>query len=449
MKSLLGKLHSRLGDLWWYSLLLFAAMRLGDLVNAVVGLWLVPRYVPQEELGAVLPLTQFASLFGIPITILVLVFTKFLAQFQAKNEQGKIKSLLCWFIGMVAAAGAISALAAKWIMPALFERIRVQNGSLIILIIATGIIGTISPVFNNALQGLKKFRTITLINLLTAPIRLVTMLLLLPVRALSGYMAGQIAPQIFSISASCFALRKHIDRKVVAVPFWKDDLKPILRYMLFCAIWAVPGTLLTSVQAMIIRQRLPDLDSAAYYMISRFAELGTYAGTTISFVLFPLAVEASVKRIDSRNALVKSTAAIVGLGLLISFALKLFGGYLFAVIPSYNPYLPYVNDLFLLSVVLTIAAAGTNFANFEAACGRFSFLWGLVFLTVKTGILVLFTAYEYLRGIIPDCAVDWLAAHRITSLNTVIWLMFACTLATSVFYIILYLKTKCGENDAS
>ena len=62
MKTLLDRLHVRLGDFWWYSLMLFAALRFGDLINAFVGLWLVPKYVPSEELGAVLPLTQFATM---------------------------------------------------------------------------------------------------------------------------------------------------------------------------------------------------------------------------------------------------------------------------------------------------------------------------------------------------------------------------------------------------
>ena len=64
---LLSKLHARLGDFWWYSLLLFAALRCGDLINAFVGLWLVPKYVPPEELGAVLPLMSFSTFIGFPM----------------------------------------------------------------------------------------------------------------------------------------------------------------------------------------------------------------------------------------------------------------------------------------------------------------------------------------------------------------------------------------------
>ena len=43
MKDLLQRLHARLGDFWWYSLMLFLAMRAADGLNVFVGLWLVPK----------------------------------------------------------------------------------------------------------------------------------------------------------------------------------------------------------------------------------------------------------------------------------------------------------------------------------------------------------------------------------------------------------------------
>ena len=56
-----------MGDFWWYSLMLFCACRAADLLNAFVGLWLVPKYVNPSELGAVTPLTYFANALAIPV----------------------------------------------------------------------------------------------------------------------------------------------------------------------------------------------------------------------------------------------------------------------------------------------------------------------------------------------------------------------------------------------
>ena len=76
MRKLLDRLHSKLGDLWWYSLMIFVACRSGDVIQAFIGLWLVPKYVGTEELGAVLPLQQLSNLFAVPLAVLATALAK-------------------------------------------------------------------------------------------------------------------------------------------------------------------------------------------------------------------------------------------------------------------------------------------------------------------------------------------------------------------------------------
>ena len=38
MKDLLNRIHARLGDFWWYSLMLFVACRAADALNVFVGI---------------------------------------------------------------------------------------------------------------------------------------------------------------------------------------------------------------------------------------------------------------------------------------------------------------------------------------------------------------------------------------------------------------------------
>ena len=46
MKALLNRIHERVGDLWWYSAMIFLACRSGDAIQEFIGLWLVPkRYI--------------------------------------------------------------------------------------------------------------------------------------------------------------------------------------------------------------------------------------------------------------------------------------------------------------------------------------------------------------------------------------------------------------------
>ena len=94
MIAIRNKIKSWLGPLWWWSLILFITQRFGDVINVYVGLWLVPKYVSSNELGALLPLTQIAGLLGLPFAIILTPFGKFINTFGAKEEFGKIKALL-------------------------------------------------------------------------------------------------------------------------------------------------------------------------------------------------------------------------------------------------------------------------------------------------------------------------------------------------------------------
>ena len=49
------------------ALLVFLALRAGDLVSAAAGMWFVPRYVSPEDIGAVLPVTSFATFLSLPV----------------------------------------------------------------------------------------------------------------------------------------------------------------------------------------------------------------------------------------------------------------------------------------------------------------------------------------------------------------------------------------------
>ena len=432
MKVISG-LHARLGDFWWWSICLFVALRIGDVINAVVGLWLVPKYVGQEELGAVLPLLQVSSVFGLPISILVLVFMKFLNRYKTNGEDGKVKSLMRTFWLLASACIVLGCFAAAFLLPHFFDRIRVVSGSLGILIMASAVLSSTSPVFSNALQALKRFRSMAALNILSAPLRLVVMLVAMPFRALSGYMLGQIAPSVLHIGWSIVALRKDLGRAITTDSSWRHDIPAMIRYTICVALWMGAATIVAMIQAMIIRQRLPEVESAAYYMISRFAELATYAGLTLSTVMFPFAAEAHTRGKDSARLLHRMTIATIGFGLLFAGGLAIFGRFIFELSPLWSAYVGYVPDMVLLALVLTLGMAVGNFCSHQAARDDFSFLWFVVPLSAaQAAFYICFTGYGFFNGILPQSVVDWMESLRIASLRNILWTMCAFTVFNTI-----------------
>ena len=147
---MLAKLHSRLGDFWWYSIMLFCACRLADCLNALIGLWLVPKYIGTEELGAVLPLLSFAAFISMPANVFAMAFMKEIISLATYGEYGKMKSLMRGvFIG-TGALLLIAIIVSHFIFPLFLQRIRIEKGSLGILILTSAFCSAVAPIYSNA-----------------------------------------------------------------------------------------------------------------------------------------------------------------------------------------------------------------------------------------------------------------------------------------------------------
>ena len=433
MVDFLHRIRGRIGDLWWYSILIFIACRSGDAVQAFIGLWLVPHYVPQNELGAALPLLQIGSAIGLPLSILVIPFTRWLTLYASRGEYGKVKRLLSLSFRSVAVAFVLAVVMARFVFPLFFERMRIEEGALGVLIICAGLVGPFSNVFGSALQGLKRFKTIALINAVGAPVRLVVMLVTMPFRALSGYMAGQISSPALCIVISWFSLRKALGRNVKAVSLGRDEVREMLRYTAPVAMNAIVATIFGTWQALLIRQRLPEVESAGFYIISRLAEVATYAGLSLSVVVFPLSAEAREKG-ESGNLLLGHLLCgtlLPGIALMLFFAFC--GRWLLDLVPLWRDYAGYAPLLTVYTLRLSLTATLGAFSTFEFAAGRFSFLWYWIPISViDTGVLGVLTGYGAFIGILPQSVVDWMASISAARIDFFVWWLSACTLVQTV-----------------
>lgn len=425
MLDILKKIKVRMGDFWWYSLLVFLACRSGDVIQAFIGLWLVPAKVSPDELGAVLPLQQVASVIALPLCILVTPLTRFLSVYAARGEYGKVKRLLQTAFWLAAVVATVLFLLARFILPFFFERLRIAEGSLGMLILACGIFCNLTPVFTNALQGLKKFNAVACVNALSAPLRLVVMLVAMPFRALSGYMLGQVAPAFLTLVAVWASLRKELGKGVKSVSFMREDGGKMLRYMLPVALGTVVLTMCGSWEAILVRQRLPEVDSAAWYMISRLADIGTYAGISLMFVVFPMAAEAEAKGTESPKLLAKLLGGTLGAGIAFVLLYLLIGRFLLSAVPLWRPYVGYSHELVLLTLRQALFTTMSAFCTYEGASGRFRYLWYYLPLTaLEAGLLGLATGYSALDGVLP-MAANWLKSLDAANIGFFLWWMTA------------------------
>lgn len=430
---MLRKLHKKLGDFWWYSLMLFCACRAADVLNAIIGLWLVPKYVGPSELGAVMPLTQFSNFLALPITIFAMAFMKEMTMLATRGEYGKMKSLMrgC-FIG----AGVflvVALIVSKFTLPLFLERVRVAEGSLGFLILAAAFTSAVAPVYQNALQALKRFKTISLLNIIGAPIRFTVMLVTMPFRALSGYFAGQAATPTFAIAASVWSLRKELS--VPAEPYWtRSAIHQMSGLLLGIAAYNGAGGFLGLVEQTVLRQRLPNIDSAAYYLATRFSDIAVFIACTLLTVLFPYTASRAAEGKPTRPLVVKSSLAMLASGGILAVLFAIIGKPLLSILPDGDKYASYAWTIPWLIGITTLAAIQTFHTNTEVSAGRFGFLkwWVPVNLIFAIGLLFI-TGHGYFTAYLPTTWCDFLASHNLTSLTSMLlWLTLTVTVKTVI-----------------
>ena len=435
--SLLKRLHAKLGDFWWYSLMLFCAMRAADCLNVFVGLWLVPKYVEPSELGAVMPLTQLANFFAIPIAVFASTFRNELTALAVNRKFGQMKTLMRGVFIATAIFLFLAIVICRFVLPAYLERIRVAEGSLAIVILISSFFATISPIFSNALQSLKKFKANSLISLIGAPVRLLTMLVTMPLRALTGYFVGQTAPSAFGIVGSVICLRKELS--VPAEPYWtREIVRRFAKVFFLLGLWSVAGGFANLVEATVLRQRLPELDSAAYYMVTRFSDIAGFLATALAFTIFPYAADLAAKGRDRRPLVIKAALVIIGSNVLLAAFFWIFGERILLWLPHGESYAQYWWAIPWMVAIPTLMWLSSIYTTSELAAFKYGFLkWMVPVVLIYPAALLFVTGHGYFDPFLPTSWVEFLKTHNVCSLKTMlVWMtgnyllrVACCTLA--------------------
>ena len=414
------KLHDKLGDFWWYSLMIFCACRAADLLNAFVGLWLVPKYVDPSELGAVTPLANFANFLAIPVVAFANTFRNELTRLSIGREFGRLKTLMRGVFAATAIFLFLAIVVARFLLPAFLEKIRIVEGSLGIVIIAASFIGAVSPIYTNALQALKKFKAQSIMNIVGAPIRIATMLVAMPFRALTGYFVGQAATPAFNIAASIVSLRKELSAR--AEPYWsRETVKKFSALFATFAAWSIAGSVFGLVESTVIRQRLPDLDSAGYYMASRFSEIACYLYSAMIFAFFPFAAELAKDTREHSRLILKATGVNLIFCAAIALAFCFIAKPALAFLPHGDQYAAYAWAVPWLIAITGISSLHGFYTTAETAAYRFGFLkWTIPLELGYPALLLVVTGYGHFTGHIPASWTEFLAAHNIYSLKTML-----------------------------
>jgi O-antigen/teichoic acid export membrane protein len=386
---------------------LFLALRLGDAVSLAAGMWLVPKYVSTAELGAVLPVTSFATCLAIPAFAFAFVFMREAAVLAAAGAFGRLKSLIRGVFLGTAAFLALALAAAALLLPRLLAHLRVPDAAAGFLVIAAAFLGCIAPVYTDALNALKRFRALGAVEVLAAAARFLTLLAVMPLRAFAGYFAGSAVQPLVRIAGAVLLLRR--ETAVPAEPYWSPAVVQRLG-ALFCgvAVYQMLPMFANFVEQAILRTHVPDSVSAGYYLATRLSDLIHTVTFPLLMVLFPTAAETAAGGGSTRPVVLRCAAVTLLAAVLLALVYAVFGDELLARLPNghtaaaFAPYLPW------LVAITALTACQTFCTNAEIAAGRFGFL--LWFVPLHALFPAALTLAGRLRPLSLETFLAWLTA---------------------------------------
>lgn len=375
MINQLRRVKSRMGPLWWHGLLMFMVMRCGDFVNLYIGMFLVPEILAKESLGAVIPLTKLAALVGVPIGIIGQTGRKYTNVFLVKGDFGKIRRMLrdLGIASSVLSVLVVVAFLACW--PLIEERLKVDDHARLIamLIAATAVISCWLPVVSMVVQGLKGFYVITFSQLARPVVRLGVILATLVSLQVAGYLLANVLSMLCALVFLAIWLIRRFPKGEPS-SCYRSHIPEMLRYTMPIALIVIVQGLQVALEPWIIRQRLPYVDSAGYYIAAMFGDIPRWVAPALLPFLFPLVSE-RFERGDSTRDLHLQTlgfALLIGGG--ISVGLFFCGEWLVTLRPAWSAYAAYANFMCPISVIATIDVLLTTHMTHENASRRFHYL---------------------------------------------------------------------------
>ncbi len=401
LRHLPGRLRKRLGSLWWYSVLMFVFSRIGDLVNLLIAIILVPIHVSTEQLGAILPIMKTVALAAAPLSILLATALKYVSVFANRDEPGMVLAMLRDLARLLLVLSVLIVSGLLLSRSFLDQQLKIDDPNVFPLIVAMCVLSCWVPGVTMACQGMKHFGTLILVSFSSPFFRLAAILVFLPSMRLAGYLMATLAASMSGFvilttrllsglrhSAPCASYREH----------WPE----MSRYTLQIGTMIALTLLQAAVEPWVVRQRMSIDDSAGFYMAAMLGSIPRYLAGALTPFFFILVSDLHESGESTRRVHLQALGVTTGMGLLFTVLFFFNGTWILDLYSPWRFFVPYVPIIALMSLITTMDVLLSFHFLHENACRRFSYL--KVFVPVVLVELVLLyglNGWAYLKPHLP------------------------------------------------
>ena len=298
------------------------------------------------EFGVFTSLNSFYTLILTPLGIFTLVTAYYLAQFKARNENYRSRSLLIdmtkWVSLIGVSIGIVIALGSTYLATFL----QIPSPTPIIVVAVMIFVGALMTVATGALQGLQKFFALGINNIIGPALRLafVVGLIALGLGA-SGALAAQIFAGLITFGIAAVILAPILRRRESGQHIGHGlTIREVFVYAGLVMVGTTCISALTNMDVMIVKHFYLPAEAGQYAAVSVLAKIILFFSGAITTVLFPKAVEQSILQQDSSRIIRQTAAAVAGVSGVLVIGYFIFPGFLIRLLfgPGYTSVIPLV-----------------------------------------------------------------------------------------------------------
>ena len=401
ISDILSALRARVGDLWWYSLMMSIVGLFVSVLNLIVGAFLVPAKVPLHDMGAIAPFqSMMITVFSVA-NIVAYLGLKYTSRFHVEEKPGHIKSL---FRHILLVTFLISVVAVVFLL--LFRvpiqlRFKFADSRVVIAVAGCLFLAPFIPVLKSMARGVMAFGGVVISNILLSVTRLILILLLLERGGLLGYWTATFGSSFVLVLFLFWLLRGYLKPSLTATSY-KEHRLEMGGFLRSGGLVPVIIGISILVESVAIRNFTSIEDSAGYYMAMVFGSIPLFLSCAITPFLLPMITQRQHKGEDGGSLLLQSVSVIMILGTVLVIGFGLSGNWLLNLREVWRIHASYSPLIWKIGVVSVLQGVITAFSEHENACNKFKYV--KVYITIY--LLDMICVYSFLgwgafQGILP------------------------------------------------
>jgi O-antigen/teichoic acid export membrane protein len=254
-------------------------------------------------------------------------------------------------------------------------------------------------------------------GLLGPYVRLAGMLALLAPLGALGYLLAQLGTSGFGVCFGLVVLYRALSRMGCRVSY-RPHAREMLAFALPLVALTLVGRIQGPVEAMVIRHRLPTIDSAGYYYAVMLGNIpGYFTGAMIPF-LWPILSDRFERGQQTEGLLIQSMLFNLVLGAAFVGLFALVMPWFFTLPGPWKPYGAYAGFVWQAALIGTLKTAQAIYTAHEMACRRFIYMRYLIpLILAECALLYVLPGWAALRPWLPATLWNWVASRYQPSLQ--------------------------------